>query len=80
MPVQERLGPHEEGVPGTARQHPAERRQEQPMMGLDRGPTYLAAKKRQLVAEHEDLELLGSITAAEKNDQLEQAADDDVHG
>jgi hypothetical protein len=80
MPVQERLGSHEEGVPGTARQHPAERRQEQPVVGLDPGPTYLAAKNRQLVAEHEDLELLGSITAAEEHDQLEQAADDDVHG
>ena len=48
--------------------------------GAGHGPTYLAAKNRQLVAEHEDLEFLGSITAAEQHDQLEQAADDDVHG
>lgn len=67
-------------MPGTARQDPAERRQQQPVVGLDAGPTYLAAKNRQLVAEHEDLEFLGSITAAEQYDQFEQATDDDVHG
>jgi hypothetical protein len=41
-------------------------------------PADLAAKDRQLVAEHENLELLGSITAAQEHDQLEQTADDDV--
>jgi hypothetical protein len=38
----------------------------------------LTAKSRELVAEHENLELLRSILAAEKHEQLEQAADDDV--
>jgi hypothetical protein len=31
-----------------------------------------------LVSEHEDLQLLGSIPAAEEHEQFEQAADDDV--
>jgi hypothetical protein len=30
------------------------------------------------VAEHEDLELLGSVAPAGEHDQLQQAADDDV--
>jgi hypothetical protein len=41
-------------------------------------PPGLSAKDRQLVAEHEDLELLRSIPAAEKHEQLEQAADNEV--
>jgi hypothetical protein len=32
------------------------------------------------VAKHEDLELLGSVAAAEEHDELQQAADDDVQG
>jgi nucleoid-associated protein YgaU len=38
----------------------------------------LAAKDRQLVAEHEDLKLLGSVTTAEEHHELQQTADDDV--
>jgi hypothetical protein len=40
----------------------------------------LAAKSRHLVAEHENLQLLGSVAAPEEHDQLKQAADDDVEG
>jgi hypothetical protein len=38
----------------------------------------LPAKNRQLVPEHEDLQLFRPLTPAEKNDQLEQAVEDDV--
>jgi hypothetical protein len=47
---------------------------------LEARPPDLAAENRQLVAEHEDLELLGSLAAAEEHDELEQATDDDVQG
>jgi len=58
----------------------------EPVLGINRGPlgarsdrsADLAAKDRQLVAEHEDLELLRSVAAAEEHDELEQATDDDV--
>ena len=49
-------------------------------MRLEARPADLAAEDRQLVAEHEDLQLLGSIAAAEEHDELEQATDDDVEG
>ena len=78
MPCQERLGLHEEGVPGAARQNAAERRQEESVLGLDARPADLAAKDRQLMAEHEDLELLCAITAGDEHDQLKQAAERDV--
>jgi hypothetical protein len=32
------------------------------------------------VAEHKNLELLGSIAATEEHDELQQATDDDVQG
>src|SRR5436190_15235894 len=63
-----------------AGKHPAERRQQDPVVCLQARPPDLAAKNRQLVAEHEDLELLGSIATAEEHDELEQATDDDVQG
>jgi len=49
-------------------------------VGLEPRPADLAAKDRQLVPEHEDLELLRSVAAAEEHDQLEQAAQGDVNG
>jgi len=78
MPVQQRLRLHEEGVPGAARQHPAERRQQQPVLGLDPRPVDLAPKNRQLVPEHENLQLLRSVAAADEHDQLQKATDHDV--
>jgi hypothetical protein len=38
----------------------------------------LAAKDRQLMAEHENLEIFRSIPATEEHEQLRQTADDDV--
>lgn len=60
--------------------HPAERRQQDPAMCLEAQPPDPAAKDRQLVAKHENLELLGSIATTEEHDELEQATDDDVQG
>jgi hypothetical protein len=40
----------------------------------------LPAKDRQLVPEHEDLEFLRSVASSDEHDQLQQAAEDDVHG
>ena len=80
MPGQERLRPYRERSPGKARKHPAERRQQDPVLRFEARPPGLAATNRQLVPEHENLELLGSIATAEEHDELEQATDDDVQG
>lgn len=63
-----------------ARKHPAERRQQDSVVRPEARPPDLAAENRQFVAKHEDLELLGSIPAAEEHDELQQTADDDVEG
>jgi hypothetical protein len=78
MPGQECLRAHRERNPTLARKYPAERRQQEPIVYLEARPPDLAAKNRQLVAEHENLKLLGSIPAPEEHDELEQAGDDDV--
>jgi hypothetical protein len=80
MPVEERFRPHQERVPRAARQHPAERRQQHSVVRLESRLPGLPAKDRQLMAEHEDLQLLRSVAASDEHDQLEQAADDDVEG
>jgi hypothetical protein len=41
---------------------------------------HLPAEDRQLVAEHENLELLPTIAAGEEHDQLQQPANEDVQG
>jgi hypothetical protein len=61
----------EERVPVAAWKYPAERGQQQPVVRLQTRASRLPTKNRNLVTEHEDLEFLGSITAAEKHDQLE---------
>jgi hypothetical protein len=55
MPAQERLRPHQESVPRAARQHPAQRRQQQSVVRLESRLPGLSAKDRQLVAEHKNL-------------------------
>jgi hypothetical protein len=80
MPAQERLRPHEERVPAAPRQHTAQRRKQHAVRKLEPRPADLPAKDRQLVPEHEYLQLFRPITASAENDQLQQPADDDVQG
>src|SRR6266496_421409 len=47
---------------------------------LKPGPSDLAAKDRQLVPEHEDLQLLGSVAAPDEHDQLQHTVDDSCTG
>jgi hypothetical protein len=78
MPSQQRLRPHREGVSRPARQHPAERRQQHLIVRLEPRLPRLPAKDRQLVAEHENLQLLRPVASSDENDQLQQPADNDV--
>ncbi len=58
-------------APGSALRAAADR-------GLEPRLADLPAEDRQLVAEHEDLELLRLIAARDEHDQVEQPADEDV--
>ena len=60
------------------RQHPAQRRKQQPVVRLELRPADLPATNRQLMPEHENLELLRSVTPSEVHHQLEQPAGEDI--
>jgi hypothetical protein len=76
--VQERLRPYQESVPAAPWQDPAQCREHHPVVRLESRPSNLSAKNRQLVPEHENLQLLRPLTTPEEHDQLQQAANDDV--
>ncbi len=78
MPAQQRLRRNEERVPGATRQHPAEHRQHQPIGVRELRPPRLPPQDRQLLAQHEDLELHRVVTTREQQHQREQPANDDV--
>jgi hypothetical protein len=78
MPAQQRLRSHRERPPRATRQHPAERGQEQPVARREPRSPDLPAQDRQLVAQHQDLKLLGALAAPEQHHQLEQTTGKDV--
>jgi hypothetical protein len=73
MPAQQRLGLDEEARPAGSRQDAADRSEQRPVGGLQPGSWGLAAEDGELVAQHQDLEVLGSVTAGEQHEQLDGA-------
>jgi hypothetical protein len=71
VPAQQRLRPHQESLPAAARQHPAQRRKQQPVVRLEPWPANLPAEDRQLVPKHENLELLVAIAPRHEHNQLQ---------
>jgi hypothetical protein len=78
VPAQQRLGPHEEARPAASRRHLADRGQQRPVSGLQPGTCGLATQHGRVVAEHQDLEVLGSIAAGQQHQQLDRAAQGQV--
>jgi hypothetical protein len=74
VPAQQRLRPHRELVPAAARHDPAERRYDEPVARLEPGLTHLPTEDRQLVPQHENLELLRTIPANEQQQKRQQPA------
>jgi hypothetical protein len=65
MPAQQRLRLHEEARPAGPGQHAADRGEQRPVGGLQPESWDLAAQDGELVAEHQDLKVLGGVTAGE---------------
>jgi hypothetical protein len=66
MPAQQRLRSRQKRPPRTARQHPTERGEHEPVARLEPRPAHLSAQDRQLVSQHEDLEFLRAVAACEQ--------------
>jgi hypothetical protein len=65
VPAQQRLGLDEEARPSRPRQQATDRGEEGPVAGLEPGTWGLAVQDRKLVAQHQDLQFLGSIAAGD---------------
>jgi hypothetical protein len=74
VPAQQRLGRDQEARPAGAGQHAADRGEQRPVGGLEPGPRDLAAQDGELLAQDQDLEILGGVTASEQHQQLDGPA------
>ena len=63
----------------VAGQNSAERRQKQPVARRERRPRSLPAQNREFVPQHDDLQVLRGIPTREQHEQLQQAANDEIH-
>jgi hypothetical protein len=73
VPAQQRRRSHKEAIPRRPRQQPRQRGQQNPISIVQIRPVDLTAQNSDLVPEHNDLDLLGAITAPEQHHELEDA-------
>jgi hypothetical protein len=78
VPARWRLGLDEEAGPAGSRERAADGGKEGSVGWLEPRPWNLAAQHGQLVMEHHNLQVLGSIAAGEQDEQLEGAAQREV--
>lgn len=79
MPGKQRLGVYEEQRPTCPRQDPRQRRQQRSIGYVQLGPAHLTRENRDLMAQHEDLDLLGLAPAEEQRHQLQHAPQRHIH-
>ncbi len=74
VPAQQRLGLDQEAGPAGSGEHPADRGEQGSVGGLELGTWALAAEHGDLVAQDEDLQVLGGVAAGEQGEELDGAA------
>jgi len=62
----------------SPRQDATDRGKQRPVGGLRPGTWSLAAQDRELVAQHQDLEVLGGVAAGDQREQLDGATQREV--
>ena len=78
MPAQQRLRLDKEAGPAFSGQHAADRSQQGTVGGLEPGPRDLAAQDAELVAQHQEFQVLGGVAAGQECEQLDGAAQREV--
>jgi hypothetical protein len=78
VPAPQRLRPDEEARPAGPGHRATDGGKHRPVGGLKPESWDLAAQHGQLVTEHQDLKILGSIAAGQQNEQLDGAAQREV--
>jgi len=74
MPGKNRLGAHEKRSPAHLGQNSARRSQKRPILWREIRARHLASEHLELMAEHDDLDLLCVLGAKPQDDELNQAA------
>ena len=78
VPAQEGLGSDEERRPAFLCQESAQRSQPCPIDGGEGWPRLLAPQDLELVAQHQDLDLLGVARSQDEQDEREHSTDGEV--
>ncbi len=73
MPAADRFRPNEQTAPPLPRQQPGKPGQQRPVSRPAARPPNLSAEHQQLLAQYEDLNLVGGIWPSEQHHQLKQA-------
>jgi hypothetical protein len=75
MPTQDRVGLHHEDGPAVTAEHTRERGEDRSVVGFEARPDDLAPQHGDLVAQHQDLDILGTIPAATQHQQVDHEPD-----
>jgi hypothetical protein len=78
MPAEQRLGPHALRRPARPVQEPTQRGKPDPIGRLEARPRPVAAQALKLVAQHQDLDLLGLAAPEHQHHDRQHAADGEV--
>ena len=78
MPTQDRVGLHHEDRPALTAEHTRERGEDRAVVGFEAWTRDLALQHGELVAQHEDLDVFGTIASTAQYEQVDHEADKTV--
>ena len=78
MPSQERVGLHQEDGPAVTVEHTRECGEERPVVVFEAWSPDLTLQDRELVAQHENLGVLGPVPATPQHQQVDHESDETV--
>src|SRR4029450_8194547 len=78
MPAPQRLRCDEEAGPTLAWEYAADGGEQSAVGGVQLGPGGLPLEDDELMAQHQDLQVLGGVTASEQREELDGAAEREV--
>ena len=78
MPPQQRVGLHHEKRPAVTAEHAGERGEDGAVVGSEPWMCLLASQHGELVAQHEELDIFGTIRATAQHQQVDHEADKPV--
>jgi hypothetical protein len=76
MPSQDRFGLHEEAGPTVTAEHARDGREDRSVVVFEAGTRDLALQDGELMAQHEDLDVLGPVTATSQHQQVDHEPDE----